>query len=104
MFRGRLAVAATRRCPINCRYRARTVLTWKKRVRELAVRRQPARWAACRSDHEPAAYGPISALDPYVYLKDVLERLPTQPAWRIRELLPHRWAVAARSRSPFRSR
>ena len=29
--------------------------------------------------------------DPYRYLKDVLERLPTQPASRIGELLPHRW-------------
>jgi len=25
------------------------------------------------------------------YLKDVLTRLPTQPASRIDELLPHRW-------------
>lgn len=29
--------------------------------------------------------------DPYVYLKDVLTRLPTQRASRIAELLPHRW-------------
>ena len=29
--------------------------------------------------------------DPYAYLRDVLERLPTQPASRIAELLPHRW-------------
>jgi len=29
--------------------------------------------------------------DPHAYLKDVLERLPTQPASRIEELLPHRW-------------
>lgn len=33
----------------------------------------------------------INGHDPYVYLKDVLERLPTQPASRIDELLPHRW-------------
>tara|TARA_Y100001933_G_scaffold68875_1_gene69879 strand:- start:19125 stop:19466 length:342 start_codon:yes stop_codon:yes gene_type:complete len=26
------------------------------------------------------------------YLKDVLNRLPTQPAGRIEELLPHRWS------------
>ena len=38
----------------------------------------------------------INGLDPYAYLRDVLERLPTQPASRIAELLPHRWnAVAA---------
>jgi transposase len=36
--------------------------------------------------------------DPYRYLKDVLDRLPTQPASRISELLPHNWtAVAATS-------
>ena len=34
----------------------------------------------------------INGHDPYAYLKDVLERLPTQPASQIEELLPHRWA------------
>lgn len=29
--------------------------------------------------------------DPWVYLKDVLERLPMHPNHRIEELLPHRW-------------
>ena len=29
--------------------------------------------------------------DPYRYLKDVLERLPTQHASRLEVLLPHRW-------------
>jgi transposase len=33
----------------------------------------------------------LNGLDPYVYMKDVLERLPTQPASRIKELLPHAW-------------
>jgi transposase len=33
----------------------------------------------------------INGLDPYAYLKDVLERLPTQPNSRIEELLPHCW-------------
>jgi transposase len=36
--------------------------------------------------------------DPYQYLRDVLERLPTQPASRIDELLPHSW-TPARSQS-----
>jgi transposase len=36
----------------------------------------------------------INGHDPYAYLKDVLERLPTQPASRIEELLPHRWKPA----------
>ena len=33
----------------------------------------------------------LNGLEPYAYLKDVLTRLPTQPAARIEELLPHRW-------------
>ena len=32
--------------------------------------------------------------DPYRYLKDVLERLPTQPASQLAELLPHRWQLS----------
>jgi len=37
----------------------------------------------------------LNGHDPYAYLKDVLERLPTQPASRIGELLPHRWPLTA---------
>jgi len=37
----------------------------------------------------------LNGLDPYAYIRDVLERLPTQPASRIEELLPHRWAPAS---------
>ena len=33
----------------------------------------------------------LNGHDPYAYLKDVFTRLPTQPASRIDELLPHRW-------------
>lgn len=33
----------------------------------------------------------LNGHDPYQYLKDVLEHLPTKPASRIEELLPHRW-------------
>ena len=36
----------------------------------------------------------INGHDPYAYLKDVLDRLPTQPASRIAELLPHHWKPA----------
>ncbi|MEW8428566.1 MAG: transposase domain-containing protein, partial [gamma proteobacterium symbiont of Ctena orbiculata] len=31
--------------------------------------------------------------DPYAYLKDVHERLPTQRASAINELLPHNWVA-----------
>jgi transposase len=33
----------------------------------------------------------LNGHDPHAYLKDVLTRLPTQPASRLEELLPHRW-------------
>jgi len=33
----------------------------------------------------------INGHDPYAYLEDILERLPTHPASRIDDLLPHRW-------------
>jgi transposase len=36
----------------------------------------------------------LNGHDPYAYMKDVLTRLPTQPASRIEELLPHRWSAA----------
>jgi transposase len=37
----------------------------------------------------------LNGHDPYRYLKDVLERLPTQPASRLEELLPHDWKMAS---------
>ena len=37
----------------------------------------------------------LNGHDPYAYPKDALERLPTQRAGRIGELLPHRWTPAA---------
>ena len=36
----------------------------------------------------------LNGLEPLGYLRDVLERLPTHPASRIEELLPHRWKPA----------
>jgi transposase len=36
-------------------------------------------------------YAQLAERDPYCYLKDVLERLPTQQASRLEELLPHHW-------------
>jgi transposase len=37
----------------------------------------------------------LNGHDPYLYLKDVFTRLPTQPANRIDELLPHHWSVVS---------
>jgi transposase len=34
----------------------------------------------------------LNGLDPWAYLRDVLERLPSHPNSRIDELLPHRWS------------
>jgi transposase len=36
----------------------------------------------------------LNGHDPYVYLKDVLTRLPTHRAEDIAQLLPHRWTPA----------
>jgi hypothetical protein len=33
----------------------------------------------------------LNGCDPHAYLRDVLERLPSHPASRIDDLLPHRW-------------
>jgi transposase len=33
----------------------------------------------------------LNGHEPHAYLKDVMQRLPTQPASRIDELLPHHW-------------
>jgi transposase len=33
-------------------------------------------------------------IDSFAYLRDVLGRLPTHPAERLEELLPHRWKGA----------
>jgi transposase len=33
-------------------------------------------------------------IDPFAYLRDVFERLPTHPTDRLEELLPHRWLAA----------
>ncbi|MBN9428867.1 MAG: IS66 family transposase [Burkholderiales bacterium] len=37
----------------------------------------------------------LNGHDPYAYLRDVLQRLPTQPNSRIGQLLPHRWVPGA---------
>ena len=37
----------------------------------------------------------INGHDPYAYLKDVFDRLPSLPASRIEELLPYNWRPAA---------
>lgn len=37
----------------------------------------------------------LNGHEPHAYLKDVMQRLPTQPASRIGELLPHRWTPAS---------
>jgi transposase len=34
----------------------------------------------------------LNGHDVYAYMKDVLERLPSLPANRISEFLPHRWS------------
>lgn len=47
-----------------------------------------------RANH-PLKASVACRLDPYANMRDVLERLPPQPASRIEELLPHRWHPTA---------
>jgi transposase len=37
----------------------------------------------------------LNGHEPHAYLKDVMQRLPTHPASRIDELLPHRWTLGS---------
>ena len=38
----------------------------------------------------------LNGHDPYAYLRDILERVPTQPSRRIDELRPHRsWTTVS---------
>jgi len=42
----------------------------------------------------------LNGHDPYAYLKDILQRLPTHRASGIGELLPHRWGSADKASPP----
>jgi transposase len=73
----------------------------ENRIRPIALGR--ANWlfaGSLRADQRAAAImsligsAKMNDIDPYAYLKNVLERLLTQPARRIGELLPHRWQHA----------
>ncbi|RYF35093.1 MAG: transposase domain-containing protein [Comamonadaceae bacterium] len=63
----------------------------RDRAQQLAVRRLAARRQASRRRDELGALGRLNGHEPHGYLKDIMQRLPTQPASRIGELLPHRW-------------
>lgn len=50
----------------------------------------------CNRWNESSRCGAVlRAVYGYAYFKDMLERLPTHPASRIDELLPHRWPAAS---------
>ena len=74
----------------------------ENRIRPIALGRQNWLFAgSLRAGKRAAAVmslihsAKLNGLDPYGYIKDVLERLPTQTASRIGELLPHRWQCSA---------
>lgn len=71
----------------------------ENRIRPIALGRQNWLFAgSLRAGRRAAAVmslihsAQLNGLDPYAYLRDVLERLPAQPASGISELLPHRWS------------
>lgn len=70
----------------------------ENRIRPIALGRQ--NWLFARSLRAGKRAAAVMSLihsaklnghDPYAYIRDVLARLPTHPASRIEELLPHRW-------------
>ena len=70
----------------------------ENRIRPIAIGRQNWLFAgSLRAGKRAAAVmslvhsAKLNGLEPYAYMRDVLERLPTQPASRITELLPHHW-------------
>ena len=70
----------------------------ENRIRPIAIGRQNWLFAgSLRAGKRAAAVmsliqsAKLNGLEPYAYIRDVLERLPTQPASRIQDLLPHRW-------------
>jgi transposase len=72
----------------------------ENRIRPIALGRNNWLFAGSQRAGERAANimsliqsAKLNGHDPYRYLKDVLERLPTQPASRLGELLPHRWPL-----------
>ncbi len=73
----------------------------ENRIRPIAVGRSNWLFAgSLRAGQRAAAImsliqsAKLNGHEPYAYFKDVLTRLPTQPASRIEELLPHRWKPA----------
>ena len=70
----------------------------ENRIRPIALGRQNWLFAgSLRAGKRAAAVmslihsAKLNGLDPYAYMRDVLERLPTQPASRIADLMPHHW-------------
>ena len=70
----------------------------ENRIRPIALGRQNWLFAgSLRAGKRAAAVmslihsAKLNGHDPYAYIRDVLARLPTHPASRIEELLPHRW-------------
>jgi hypothetical protein len=74
----------------------------ENRIRPIALGRQNWLFAgSLRAGQRAAAVmslihsAKLNGLDPYAFLRDVLERLPTQPASKIQDLLPQRWRITA---------
>jgi len=73
----------------------------ENRIRSIALGRQNWLFAgSLRAGKRAAAVMSLvqsaerNGHDPYAYLKDVLTRLPTQPASNSSQLLAHRWSAA----------
>jgi transposase len=95
--------------PALCRYTEAGFLAIdnnasERALRGLAIGRK--NWLFCGSDQGGRTAAVLASvllscqrhrLDPFVYLRDVLTRLPEHPVDRLEELLPDRWPALARS-------
>ncbi len=70
----------------------------ENRIRPIALGRQNWLFAGSQRAGKRAAAvmsllqsAKLNGHDPFDYIRDVLKRLPTQPASRVGELLPHAW-------------
>ena len=73
----------------------------ENQIRPIAI--APSHWlsASLRARKRATAFmnlihpARLDGHDPYAYLRDLMEQLPTQPACRIEVVLPHRWQSTA---------
>ena len=91
---------ARERAPQRCRWILRQI-AHLYRIEEKLRRRQagPRKRAAVRSSQSRCRG---RGIDPYVYLRDVLTKLPSLTNWQVKDITPEAWAKTSRSSNSHR--